>query len=517
MFISCFLLQVLPHSGLHSFFQQLWELTCTCCGSSHAHVVGAHMHMFFNPLATSVCFDLDYVSLILTESWGYPRLRLGVLILIAFLKGVSAGSIMELVFDWDIKFYITLLLGGSLLFSCLSATTGAAKWRDVNYLMSILLYVISIPIWLEYSLWIPREEYLLRVINGGIDLDPVNYTLSFYSYVLIQFQMLMIRMRKKEEQGRNNSLLATNKYHVDGLRRKKKKKQFRYFNAFKAGESGLVSCHHVKSTHVPLSESETKTPHDIASANITDLGGTNLFHNDTVCRSKEEELMKLSQSMARTFCLTISTSYGQALSESPKETVRITTRKVCGGVVLCGVFTTLLPYSHHQVFDLLRNDHHRSQWRCCLMRIRFKKLLILQMDNILETAFLFFTSMLGPSSSSNNVEWMLQEICTDNSGTLVVYSTADANAVHLAMNGQDSSTISLLPLGFSVVHVNQPHVFEGISVNLASCLLTVAVQVLVSDFTTASLNVSTTAINNRICSTLLHFTDYDDVFFNESA
>ena len=71
--------------------------------------------------------------------------------------------------------------------------------------------------------------------------------------------------------------------------------------------------------------------------------------------------MKLSQSMARTFCLTISTSYGQALSESPKETVRITTRKVCGGVVLCGVFTTLLPYSHHQVFDLLRHDHGRSQ------------------------------------------------------------------------------------------------------------------------------------------------------------
>ncbi|KAF3494555.1 hypothetical protein DY000_02054173 [Brassica cretica] len=378
MFISCFLLQVYLTLGYTLFFSS--------CGSSHAHVVGAHMHMFFNPLATSVCFDLDYISLILTESWGYPRLRLGVLILIAFLKGVSAGSIMELVFDWDIKFYITLLLGGSLLFPCLYATTGAAKWRDVNYLMAILLFVISIPIWLEYSLWIPREESLL----------------SNSCAVTI---LLQISMRKKEEQGRNNSLLATNKYHVDGLRRKKKKKQFRYFNAFKAGESGLVSCHHVKSTHVPLSESETKTPHDIASANITDLGGTNLFHNDTVCRSKEEELMKLSQSM-------------------------------------------------------------------------------------------------GPSSSSNNVEWMLQEICTDNSGTLVVYSTADANAVHLAMNGQDSSTISLLPLGFSVVPVNQPHVFEGISVNLASCLLTVAVQVLVSDFTTATLNVSTTAINNRICSTV---------------
>ena len=75
----------------------------------------------------------------------------------------------------------------------------------------------------------------------------------------------------------------------------------------------------------------------------------------------KRKLMKLSQNMVRTYCLTISNSYGQALSESPKETVRITTRKVCGGVVLCGVSTTLLPYSHHQVFDLLRHDHGRSQ------------------------------------------------------------------------------------------------------------------------------------------------------------
>ena len=99
--------------------------------------------------------------------------------------------------------------------------------------------------------------------------------------------------------------------------------------------------------------------------------------------------MKLSQSMARTFCLTISTSYGQALSESPKETVRITTRKVCGGVVLCGVFTTLLPYSHHQVFDLLRNDHHRSQ-----LKIQNKNLppLILVIQDT-ETLFLTLLKM----------------------------------------------------------------------------------------------------------------------------
>ncbi|KAL0854907.1 hypothetical protein Bca101_060059 [Brassica carinata] len=232
----------------------------------------------------------------------------------------------------------------------------------------------------------------------------------------------------------------------------------------------------------------------LMATNITDLG---------VIPSLEgkRNLMKLSQSMVRTYCLTISNSYGQALPESPKETVRITTRKVCGGVVLCAVSTTLVPYSHHRVFDLLRNDHRRSQMEMLFTENQFQEVAHIANGPHPGNA-ISLLHFHGPSSSSNSVEWMLQETCTDNSGSLVVYSTVDANAVHLAMNGEDPSRIPLLPLGFSVVPVNQPHVFEGISVNLVSCLLTVAVQVLVSDVTTAGLDVSSTAINNRICSTV---------------
>ncbi|WZZ79370.1 hypothetical protein YC2023_099942 [Brassica napus] len=231
----------------------------------------------------------------------------------------------------------------------------------------------------------------------------------------------------------------------------------------------------------------------LMATNITDLG---------VIPSVEakRKLMKLSQSMVRTYCLTISNSYGQALSESPKETVIITTRKVCGGVVLCGVSTTLLPYSHHQVFDLLRHDHGRSQMEMLFSENPFQE--VAHIANGSHPGNCISLLHFHGASSSNNVEWMLQETCTDNSGSLVVYSTVHANAVQLAMNGEDPSRISLLPLGFSVVPVNQPHVVEGISVNLDSCLLTVAIQVLVSNATTAALNLSTTAINNRICSTV---------------
>lgn len=82
-----------------------------------------------------------------------------------------------------------------------------------------------------------------------------------------------------------------------------------------------------------------------------------------------QNLMKLAQRMIRTFSLNISTSGGQswtALSDSPDDTVRITTRKIVepgqpNGVILSAVSTTWLPYPHYRVFDLLRDERRRSQ------------------------------------------------------------------------------------------------------------------------------------------------------------
>ncbi|KAJ0051460.1 hypothetical protein Pint_03497 [Pistacia integerrima] len=100
----------------------------------------------------------------------------------------------------------------------------------------------------------------------------------------------------------------------------------------------------------------------LMARNIADLG---------VIPSPEarKNLMRLAQRMIRTFCVNISTSSGQswtALSDSSIDTVRITTRKITepgqpNGVILCAVSTTWLPYSHSQVFDLLRDERRRSQ------------------------------------------------------------------------------------------------------------------------------------------------------------
>jgi hypothetical protein len=82
-----------------------------------------------------------------------------------------------------------------------------------------------------------------------------------------------------------------------------------------------------------------------------------------------KNLMKLANRMIKTFSLNMTTYGGQswtAISDSPEDTVRITTRKITepgqpNGVILAAVSTTWLPYSHTKVFDLLRDERHRSQ------------------------------------------------------------------------------------------------------------------------------------------------------------
>lgn len=95
---------------------------------------------------------------------------------------------------------------------------------------------------------------------------------------------------------------------------------------------------------------------------------------------------------------------------------------------------------------------------------------------------------------------MLQESCTDESGSLVAYTTLDVDAVQLAMNGEDPSCIPILPLGFVIVPMNQNN---GITTQDPGCLLTIGLQVLASTVPNAKLNLSSvTAINNHICNTI---------------
>ncbi|KAL0641900.1 hypothetical protein Bca4012_066140 [Brassica carinata] len=175
--------------------------------------LGGHLYVFFSAIATSifcVC-AFGYLFLRLTESWGYSNVRLGVLLVTAFLKGVTVGSLMEFAFDSDVRVYVTTLVGGALLFPCLYATTSATRWRDANYGLGMLAYAMAISIWLCLSPWILGGECALsceacgcylayggytcknldNIIDGGTMVDPVTHALSFFVNVLVLFQSLL--------------------------------------------------------------------------------------------------------------------------------------------------------------------------------------------------------------------------------------------------------------------------------------------------------------------------------------
>nr|GMD96142.1 homeobox-leucine zipper protein HDG5 isoform X1 [Ipomoea batatas] len=245
----------------------------------------------------------------------------------------------------------------------------------------------------------------------------------------------------------------------------------------------------------------------LMARNLSDLG---------VIPSPEarKNMMNLAQRMIKTFCVNISTSLGQSwtsLSDSAEDTVRITTRKVTepgqpAGLILSAVSTTWLPYHHFQVFDLLRDERHRAQLDA-----------LSNGNSLHEVAHIANGSHPGncisllrinvASNSSQSVELMLQESCTDDSGSLVVYATMDVDAIQLAMSGDDPSAVPLLPLGFVITPMAPPAAAalssEPESLPESGCLLTVALQVLASTIPTAKLNLScVTAINHHLCNTV---------------
>ncbi|KAL1556365.1 homeobox-leucine zipper protein HDG5-like isoform X1 [Salvia divinorum] len=242
----------------------------------------------------------------------------------------------------------------------------------------------------------------------------------------------------------------------------------------------------------------------LMARNIPDLG---------VIPSPEarKSVMNLAQRMIRTFCLNISTCYGQswtALSESAEDTVRITTRRVTdpgqpNGLILSAVSTTWMQFQHKQVFDFLRDERSRAQ------------LDVLSNGNSLnEVAHIANGSNPGncisllrinvASNSSQSVELVLQESCSDDSGSLVVYATVDVDAIQMVMNGEDPSCIPVLPMGFVVVPITNSN---NESTKESGCLLTVCLQVQASTMPNAKLNLSSvTAINHHLCNIVQQIT-----------
>ena len=123
---------------------------------------------------------------------------------------------------------------------------------------------------------------------------------------------------------------------------------------------------------------------------------------------------------------------------------------------------------------------------------------------------------LQATSGNQNNMLILQETCTDPSGSLVVYAPVDVQSMHVVMNGGDSAYVSLLPSGFAILpdghnsaagaaadpssQGSSPGAHGG---NNPGSLVTVAFQILVNNLPTSKLTVeSVDTVSNLLSCTI---------------
>jgi len=88
---------------------------------------------------------------------------------------------------------------------------------------------------------------------------------------------------------------------------------------------------------------------------------------------------------------------------------------------------------------------------------------------------------------------ILQESCTDATGSFVVYAPVDINSVNGVLRGGNPDFVALLPSGFAVLP-DGPEPVDNVGpireVGSGGCLLTVAFQILVDSVPTSKLSAS---------------------------
>lgn len=94
---------------------------------------------------------------------------------------------------------------------------------------------------------------------------------------------------------------------------------------------------------------------------------------------------------------------------------------------------------------------------------------------------------------------ILQESCTDSTGSFVIYAPVDIVAMNVVLSGGDPDYVALLPSGFAILPDGPPS-GGGLNPEIGSggSLLTVAFQILVDSVPTAKLSLGSVATVNSL-------------------
>ncbi|XP_027366414.1 homeobox-leucine zipper protein MERISTEM L1-like [Abrus precatorius] len=224
-----------------------------------------------------------------------------------------------------------------------------------------------------------------------------------------------------------------------------------------------------------------------------------------------KSMLKLAERMIMSFCTGVgaSTAHAWTALTTGCDDVRVMTRKSMDepgrppGIVLSAATSLWLPVSSKRVFDFLRDENSRREWD-----ILSNGGLVQEMAHIANGRdpgnCVSLLRVNSPNSSQSNM-LILQESCTDSTGSYVVYAPVDIVAMNVVLSGGDPDYVALLPSGFAILPDGPGLNNLGpiLDVGSGGCLLTVAFQILVDSAPTAKLSVgSVTTVNSLIKCTV---------------
>ncbi|KAH9796464.1 homeobox-leucine zipper protein MERISTEM L1 [Citrus sinensis] len=232
----------------------------------------------------------------------------------------------------------------------------------------------------------------------------------------------------------------------------------------------------------------------------------NIPAGDLLITSPEgrKSMLKLAERMVTSFCTGVGASTAHAwttLSATGSDDVRVMTRKSMDdpgrppGIVLSAATSFWIPVPPRRIFDFLRDENSRSEWD-----ILSNGGLVQEMAHIANGRDPGnCVSLLRSANSSQSNMLVLQESCTDSTGSYVIYAPVDIVAMNMVLSGGDPDYVALLPSGFAILP-DGPGLNGGgiLEVGSGGSLLTVAFQILVDSVPTAKLSLGSVATVNSL-------------------
>lgn len=225
-----------------------------------------------------------------------------------------------------------------------------------------------------------------------------------------------------------------------------------------------------------------------------------------------KSILKLAERMTWSFSRALGGSSFHTWKKIPSKTgddIRVSSRKNLNdpgeplGVILCAVSSIWLPVSQTVLFDFLRDETRRNEWD-----VMSNGGPVHSIANLAKGKDRGNSVSIHTMKSKENM-WMVQDSCTNSYESMVVCAPVGVNSMQSVMGGCDSSSIAILPSGFSILPDGvdtRPLVISSKGQDQSSeggSLLTVGFQILTSDSPTDKLSMqSVESVNTLISSTL---------------